>query len=75
MSEKNTIFNDKKISKSIFYKIKTLFKIDDIDINKMLVSKREPYGGKAHLNTLLCMMIMMTLDHYVYGFLKGSHNE
>ena len=74
MSEKNIIFNDKKISKSIFYKIKTLFKIDDTDINKMLVSKREPYGKKAHLNTLLCM-IMMTLDHYVYGFLKGGHNE
>ena len=29
MSENNIIFNDKKISKSNFYKSKNLFKIDD----------------------------------------------
>ena len=37
----------KKINKSIFYKHKKLFKIDDIDINKILVSKREPYYKKS----------------------------
>ena len=45
-----------------------LFKIDDINTNKMLVSKNETYAKKikkAHLNTLLDIMIMMTLDHYV----------
>ena len=65
MSEKNIIFNDKKINKTNGCKNKKLFKIDDIDINKILVSKREPYGKIAHLNTLLGMMIMITLDHYV----------
>ena len=37
----------KKINKSIFYKHKKLFKIDDIDINKILVSKREQYYKKS----------------------------
>ena len=65
MSGKNILFNDKKINKSNSYKNKKLFRIDDVDINKMLVSKREPYVKKAHLNTLLGMMIMIILDHYV----------
>ena len=39
--------------------------IKDIDINKILASKREPFGNKNNSNTLLDMMIMMTLDHYV----------
>ena len=43
MSGKNILSNDKKINKSNFYKNKKLFRIDDVDINKMLVSKREPY--------------------------------
>ena len=37
-------FGDKKIKKSNFYKNKKIFKIDGIDINKILVSKEEPYG-------------------------------
>ena len=65
MSGKNILSNDKKINKSNFYKNKKLFRIDDVDINKMLVSKREPYVKKAHLSTLLGMMIMIILDHYV----------
>ena len=47
MSGKNTIFKDKKIDKSNFYKNKKLFKIDDIDINQLQVSKKEPYGKKS----------------------------
>ena len=47
MSGKNIIFNDKKINKSNFYKNKKLFKIDDKDINEILVSKKEPYGKKS----------------------------
>ena len=65
MNGKNINFDDKMITKSNFYKIKTLFKIDDFDVNKILISKREPQVKKAHLDTLLRMMIMMTLDHYV----------
>ena len=37
MSGKSVIFDDKKIQKSNFYKS------DDIDIDKILVSKKEPY--------------------------------
>ena len=65
MSGKNIIFDDEKINKSSFYRNKRLFKIDDIDVNKILVSKKEPYGKKIHLNTRLDMMIMTTLDHYL----------
>ena len=45
-SGKNKIFNDKKINKNNFYKIKKLFKVDDLDLNKILVSKKEPYSKK-----------------------------
>ena len=61
---KGVNFGDKQISKISFYKNKNLFKIDDIDFNKILVSKKEPYGKKIHRNTLLDI-IMMSLDHYV----------
>ena len=39
----------KKINKSNFYKNKKLFKIEDIDINKILVSKKESYGTENSL--------------------------
>ena len=42
ISEKNVNFDDK----SDFYKNKKVAKIDDIDVNKILVSKEEPYGTK-----------------------------
>ena len=55
MSEKNIKFREKK----------------DIDINKILVSQKESYGKeKIHLNTLLDMTMMMSLDHYVKNVLK-----
>ena len=45
MSTSNINFNDKKIMKSDFYnKNKKIFNISDIDVNKILVSKREIYG-------------------------------
>ena len=47
MSGKNVDFGDKKIKKSNFYKKKKVIKIDDIDFNKTLVSKEEPYGSKT----------------------------
>ena len=46
MSGKNINFGDKKIKKSDFYKNKKVTNIDDIDANKILVSKEEPYGTK-----------------------------
>ena len=44
MSENNITFNDRKSNKSNFYRTKRLFKIDDIDVYKILISKKEPYG-------------------------------
>ena len=46
MSEENINFDDKKIKKSEFYKNKKVNSIDNIDVNKILVSKKEPYGTK-----------------------------
>ena len=46
MSRKSVNFGDKRIKKSDFYKNKKVTKIDDIDVNKILVSKEEPYGSK-----------------------------
>ena len=46
MSGKSINFNDKKTEKRDFCKNKKIFNIDDIDVNKILVSKKEPYGTK-----------------------------
>ena len=36
----------KKIKKSIIYKNKRIYSTDGIDVNNILVSKKEPYGNK-----------------------------
>ena len=46
MSSKGVNFGDKKIKKSYFYKNKRVAKIDDVDFNEILVSKKELYGTK-----------------------------
>ena len=46
MSGKNINFEDKKTKKSGFYKNRKVTKIDDIDVNKILVSKKELYSTK-----------------------------
>ena len=46
MSGKNINFDDKKIKRSSFYKNKKINNIEDIDVNNILVSKKEPYGTK-----------------------------
>ena len=49
MSGKNINFNDKKIKKNIFYKNKAIINIEGINVNNILVSKKEPYGNKNSL--------------------------
>ena len=45
MNRMNINFNNEKIKKSNFYnKNKKIFNIDDIDANKILISKKEQYG-------------------------------
>ena len=46
MSGKNINFDNKKIKRSGFYKNKTINNIEDIDVNNILVSKKEPYRTK-----------------------------
>ena len=51
MNGKNKNFNFKKVKKNDFYKKKhkKMFNIDDIDVNKILVTKKEPYGKNNSL--------------------------
>ena len=70
MSGKNINFDDKKIKRSSFYKNKKINNIKDIDVNNILVSKKEPYRTKILTNTLSDTMIMIILDDYAYGFHK-----
>ena len=49
MNGKDINFDDKKIKKTEFYKSRKAFQIDDTDVNKILVSKKEPYGTKNAL--------------------------
>ena len=46
---KKEILTIKKSEKTGFYKRKKIFNIDDIDVNKTLVSKKEPYGKNNSL--------------------------
>ena len=49
MHTKNVSLNDKKSKQSDYYENKKAFQIDNIDVNKILVSKKEPYGTKNAL--------------------------
>ena len=69
MSGKNINFDDKKFKKSTFYKNKAINTIENIDVNNILVSKKEPYGNKNSVKYLIMIildtMIMILLDPYV----------
>ena len=65
MSGKSKNFDDKNINKSSFYKNKKLFSLNDIDVNKIFVSKKNHMVQKVRLNTSLDIMMVMLLDHYV----------
>ena len=64
MSGNSIKFHDKKMKKSDFYKNTKIFNINDIDINNIFVSKKE-YCGKYNFKTLLGIMIIMLLNHYI----------
>ena len=49
MSRKKANIGDKKIIKSDFYKNKKVTKIDDIDVDKILVFGEESYDTKSSL--------------------------
>ena len=70
MNGKNINFGDKKIRKRDFYKNKKLSKINDIDVNKILVSKKDPYGTKNSLKYFIGYNDNDIIDHYVWDFRK-----
>ena len=74
MSGKSINFDDKKINKSSFYKNKKLLSLNDIDVNKILVSKKESYGTKNSLKYFsgyndgdvirpLCILLPQMIDY------------
>ena len=75
MNTKNIYFDDKKNKKCDFYKNKKAFQIDDIDFNKILVSKNELYGTKNVLkyfiwyNDNVIRLLFVTLPQMT-GYLK-----
>ena len=79
ISSKNINFGDKKINKSDFYRNKKVVKIDDIDVNKILVSKEKPYGikdsfkyfiGYVDNDFIVPLFIWALFDNDFIGLLK-----
>ena len=65
MNRKNINFGNKNIKKTTFtIKTKKILNIDDIDVNKILIS------NIIHLNNLSRTMLTTLLDHYTYLFHK-----
>ena len=53
MTGKNIFFDDRKINKKNFYRSKKLFSIYDIEVYKILISKKEPNGKKSSFKYFL----------------------
>ena len=53
MTNKAINFEGENINKSNFYENKKLFNIHDLDVNKILVSKKESYGTKNSLKYII----------------------
>ena len=49
MNGPSIIFDDKKIKKTIFYRSRRPFSVNDIDVNEILISKEVVYGTKNSL--------------------------
>ena len=67
MSGKNITLKTKKSKIVVSTKTEKVFKINEIDVNKILVSKKEPYGTNKTIKYFIgyIMMMMILLDHYV----------
>ena len=51
--EKSINFNNEKINKKAFYNNKKQFDIQQIDINRILISEPEPYGNKKAIKYII----------------------
>ena len=80
MSEKTTKFGDKKINKKDFYNNKKQFNIEDIDINKILISKPETYKnnlrkyiiGYSNNSISLLQLFLPKMTGYLNIFKDGA---
>ena len=76
MSGNSINFDHKKINESNFNKNKKLFNIYDLDVNKILVSKRESYGKKGSLKYFIGyndgdgIRPLFTKLHQMIGYIK-----
>ena len=55
----------KRSTRVTFIKAKKLFNIDDINVNKILVSKKEPYGKESSFKCFIGYNDNDTIRHYV----------
>ena len=80
MSEKTINFGDKKINKKYFCNNKKQFNIEDIDINKILISKPEIYKNNMRKyiigyndNTISPLQLFLPkVTGYLYIFKDGA---
>ena len=80
MSEKTINFGDKKINKNDFYNNKTQFNLEDIDFNKILISKPEIYEKNMRKytigyndNTISPLQLFLPkVTGYLYIFENGN---
>ena len=71
MSKNNINFDNKKIKKRDFYNKNKKYLIKMIlMLIKYQSLKESNMANIIHLSTLLGMMIMMLIDHYIWGFHK-----
>ena len=65
MSGNKINFDGKKILKSDFYNNKKIFNIDDIEVNKILVSTKEQYGNYNSFKYFIWYNDNDIIGHYV----------
>ena len=72
MSGNSINFSGKKNKKSDFYKNKKIFNIDNIGVNKILVSTKETYGKNNSFKYFIGYNDndIFILDHYISFFHK-----
>ena len=73
--EKVIRFDDIETQKQKFHQHKEPISIKNIDINKLVLSNKIPYGKKKDLNIWLAKKMLKKLDLYVYFSQRWGHIE
>ena len=61
MSDLSIIFDNKNIKKNIFYRSRKPFNLNDIDVNRIVISKELHMEQRILLNTLLDILMTMMM--------------